>query len=120
MKYKVNYHFNISKYFKNDMSRPIIKKCVKETYILPQKELVVEQVEEIIAIMSKINNCDEKAIFEFWNRTKNKLEEWIVLFAERRSSNFKSFTINVSDFHHLHDLDSSCDEDESYIKISVL
>ena len=143
-KYIVKFHQNSTETFLNQDNRPFVKRILEETFVLPQKELVIEQVHSImdipykrisdardldISLRSVLSEKEEREfieknnlLFDAWhNQIKHRIEEWIALYAERENSNFKHFTINLDQFSwDLHELDVSEDEDTAYIDISVI
>lgn len=138
--YTVKLHQNELMNFKWDNKRPLVKRIFEETYIL-QKELVIEQVEEMLDVPKKriknpkdldssLRRClsekEEKEfiernnkLFDFWEKTKPQIEEWMVLYAEREYSPFKHFTIDLNALSWCnHEWDTSADQDKAYIDIS--
>lgn len=142
MDYTVKLHQNETMNFKWNSNRPIVKRIFEETYVL-QKELVIEEVAEMLDVpLKRINGpkdidyslkqcLSEKEevefieknnkIYDFWERTKPQIEEWMVLHAERKSSPFKHFTIDLDELSwNNHSWDTAEDEDKSYIDISSI
>ena len=142
MDYTVKLHQHETMNFKWDSNRPIVKRIFEETYVL-QKELVVEEVAEMLDVpLKRIKNpkdidyslrqcLSEKEetefieknnkLYDFWERTKPQIEEWMVLHAERKSSPFKHFTIDLDELSwNNHSWDTAEDEDKSYIDISSI
>lgn len=142
MDYTVKLHQHETMNFKWDSNRPIVKRIFEETYVL-QKELVIEEVAEMLDVPLKrirsskdidysLRQClSEKEevefieknnkIYDFWERTKPQIEEWMVLHAERKSSPFKHFTIDLDELSwNNHSWDTAEDEDKSYIDISSI
>ena len=143
-KYVIKFHQNSTETFLNQDNRPFVKRIFEETFVLPQKELVVEQVYFMMDIPYKrisdardldfslrvaLSEKEEKEfvkknnlLFDAWhNQIKHRIEEWLALYAERENSNFKHFTINLDQFSwDLHELDLPEDEDKAYIDISVV
>lgn len=138
--YTVKLHENETMNFKWDDKRPIVKRVFEETYKLPSS-CVLEQIEEMIDVPYKkiedpkdldytLRQClsekEEKEFIEknnktydFWKKIKPQIEEWMALYAERKGSNFKHFTIDLESLSWCnHSLDTPDDEDKSYIVIS--
>lgn len=136
----VKLHQNETMNFKWDNKRPIVKHIFEEQYILP-RECVIEQVAEMIdvphekikdprdldySLRQYLSEKEEKEFidknnktYDFWKKIKPQIEEWMALYAERKGSNFKSFTIDLESLSWCsHSLDTPEDEDKSYIVIS--
>lgn len=143
MDYTVKLHQHETMNFKWDDSRPIVKRVFEETYTL-QKELVVEEVAEMLDVPHKriknpakdldweLRKClsekEEKEfiernnkIYDFWEKTKPQIEEWLALHAQRKASPFKHFTIDLDELSwNNHSWDTPEDEDKAYIDISAV
>ena len=138
--YTVKLHENETMNFKWDDKRPIVKRVFEETYMLPSS-CVLEQIEEMIDVpLKKFNDpkdldpelrrcLSEKEetefieknnkLYDFWEKTKPQIQEWMSLYAERKSANFKHFTINLDQLSWCnHEYDTAEDEDKAYIVIS--
>lgn len=143
MDYIIKLHEHETMNFKWDSQRPLVKRTFEETYVL-QKELVIEELEEMLDVPRKrikdpakdldweIRKClsekEEKEfiernnkLYDFWEKTKPQVEEWLVLYGDRKSTPFKHFTINLDDLSWCnHEWDTPDCEDKAYIDISFL
>ena len=143
MDYTVKLHTHETMNFKWNEKRPLVKRIFEETYVL-QKELVIEELEEMLDVPRKrikdpskdldweLRKClsekEEKEfieknnkLYDFWEKTKPQVEEWMALYAERKNSSFKHFTIDLDDLSWCnHTWDTPECEDKAYIDISTL
>lgn len=143
MDYTVKLHEHELMNFKWDEKRPLVKRIFDETYVLP-KEYVLEQIEEMIDVpknrISKPEDMDytlrrcfngkkeekefvekNNRVYDFWKKIKPQLQEWMVLYAERKNSNFKHFTIDLDNLSWCnHSWDTAENEDKAYIVVSVV
>lgn len=142
MDYTIKLHEHETMNFKWDENRPLVKRVFEETYVL-QKELVIEELEEMLDVpRKKINNPREldgslrrclsekeerefidknNKLYDFWEKTKPQVEEWLTLYGGRANTPFKHFTINLEDLSWCnHEWDTPEDEDKAYIDISFL
>lgn len=141
MNYTVKLHEHETMNFKWDSARPLVKRVFEETYELP-KELVFEELEEMLDVPSKrfngpkdldyeLRRClsekeeDEfieknNRLYDFWQKVKPRIEEWMALFAERQDSNFKHFTIDLDALKWCnHEWDTAELKDTAYIDVFV-
>ena len=140
--YTVKFHENEIMNFKWDETRPLIKRVFEETYVLPES-CVLEQVAELMDVPYKryggVNELDAQLraamssdeanefieknnkTFDFWQKIKPQIDAWMKLYAERKYSNFKHFTIDLDNLSWCnHSWDTPEDEDKAYIVISAV
>lgn len=140
--YTVKLHQSELMNFKWNETRPLVKRILEETYVL-QKELVVEQIAEMLDVpLKRINSPkdidyslrqylsekEEKEfieknnrLYDFWERTKPWLEEWLAFQEIRKTSPFKHFTIDLEELSwNNHSWDTPEDPDRAYIDVSAI
>lgn len=142
LKFKVTLSDSETMNFDWDETRPIVKRIFTESYIL-DKELINECIENFLDVppsrfenennldptLKRYMNLDEQKefvkknnrIFDFWQKTKSQVEEWLKYFDNGNDTTFRHFTLNLDDLSWCnHTNDTPCDPDRAFIDIEVL